>query len=70
VIKKGESISCCLCKKEIYRAREDIIENASMKSAYLESMDSSPLNKFSKMACPNCWVMFRSISTETKKTIL
>lgn len=70
MIKKGETIRCCMCKKEIYRAREDIPFQADMKSSYLEFMDGKPVPHMAKMACPNCWIVFRSISTETRETIL
>lgn len=69
-IKKGEAIKCCLCNKEIYRARQDIPYMAPMASELLEFMDGSPVPFRSEKACPNCWVKFRSISTETHQTIL
>jgi len=69
MIKKGETISCCMCSKEIYRAREDIPPMAPMKSSYLEFMNGEPVPMHAKQVCPNCWIMFRSISTETRQTI-
>jgi hypothetical protein len=68
VIKKGEAISCCMCHKEIFRAREDIPFGAQMKSTLLEFMDGEPVPYGSEMVCPNCWVEFWSISTVTKQT--
>ena len=70
MIKKGETISCEMCEKEIYRARVDIPYGATMKSDCLEFMDGTPLPYQAKMACPECWILYRSISTETRKTIL
>ena len=59
-----------MCEKEIYRAREDIPPGSAMKSAFLEFMDGSPVPYQSKMACPECWIVFVSISTDTRETIL
>jgi len=70
MIKKGEMISCCMCKKEIYRAKEDIRYAADLKSSYLEFIDGTPVPPNSKMACPNCWIVFCSISTNTRQTII
>jgi len=69
MIKQGETISCCMCSKEIFRARKDIPFGADLKSDYLEFVDGKPVPFNSPTACPNCWVMFRSISTETRRTI-
>jgi hypothetical protein len=70
MIKEGETISCCMCKAEIYRARIDIPYGTALLSEYLELMDGTPVPKFSRTACSNCWIMFSSISTETRQTIL
>ena len=70
MIKQGETIKCCMCCKEIFRAREDIPFGAEMKSSYLEFMDGTPLPHMAVKACPNCWIKFRSISTETRQTIV
>jgi hypothetical protein len=70
MIRKGETIECCMCHKEIYRAREDIPPKSPMSSSFLEFMNGEPVPKHAKQACPNCWIMFRSISTETRQTII
>jgi hypothetical protein len=70
MIKKGDTIRCCMCKKEIYRAREDITFKAPLKSSYIEFIDGSPIPHHSEMSCPNCWIKFNSISTDTRETIL
>ena len=70
MIKKGETISCSMCKKEIFRAREDIPFGAAMRSDQLEFMSGEPVPYHSKMACPECWIVFISISTMSKETIL
>lgn len=69
-IKKGETIRCCMCHKEIYRARQDIPFMAPMASELLEFMDGTPVPFKAETACPNCWIRFRSISTETRQTII
>lgn len=69
MIKQGETISCCMCSKEIFRARKDIPHGAPLMSEYLELMNGDPVPFQAPTACPNCWVLFKSISTETKKTI-
>jgi DNA-directed RNA polymerase subunit RPC12/RpoP len=68
-IKQGETIRCKMCGVEIYKARVDIPYGAPLKSEYLELMDGKPVPFGAQMACPNCWVMFRSISTKTRQTI-
>lgn len=70
MIRKGETIECCMCHVEIFRAREDIPPQAPLKSSYLEFMDGQPVPFQAKKACPNCWILFSSISTETRKTII
>jgi len=70
MIEKGQTITCPACKKEVYRAREDISYGANMASKYLEYMDGAPVKKYTKMACPNCWIIYRSISTKNRELIL
>jgi hypothetical protein len=70
MIKAGASIRCCMCKKIIFVAAEDIPHGAPMASRLLRKPDGEVVKKNAVKSCPECWIMFRSISTETAETII
>lgn len=69
-IKKGDEIVCCMCKRVIYVAAADIPSGSPLRSKFLLFADGKPVPEHSPQACPECWILFRSISTETRETIL
>jgi len=70
VLKEGTPIRCCMCGAIILVAATDIAWGSPLSSKYLKHPDGKPLEHGARKVCPECWIKYRSISTETAETIL